>query len=327
MSLFFLLCALSTSPAFAGEQVGTLTHVHGEVKIFSHPARQAPEGPPPHALFEGEHYSVKDAQVGDRVEKGNIVRTATGGRARVVFENGDQFVVHPGTAYRVTWAKDQPVGRAEVKLMYGKIRAVIENGGPRKDLTIKTKAVTMGVRGTDFFVAEGGPDGGTEITVLRGKVKVTPITIGKVVARAAELKPVEVAAGDTAEAALPPKGAAAPVKVTVTRATKEVLTAIQAGTEAAAATPPGDAAIAQRVQKLEKKALETTLKDIRKTDPKLFAQFSSTEPAQAAEELHRKQIESLLPAAPAAPAARKPRRTELEDLGGDAYDRYFKMEQ
>src|SRR4051794_14863358 len=81
--------------AWAGPQVGTLTQTEGSVQLFSHPSKDGVAGPPPHAKFEGTYYSVKDAQTGDRLEQGNILRTQPGGRARVIFDNGDQFHVAP----------------------------------------------------------------------------------------------------------------------------------------------------------------------------------------------------------------------------------------
>ena len=57
--------------AFANDQVGTLTQVQGEVKLFFSPGNEM-KGPSPHALFEGTYYSVKDAVAGSSVQKGNI---------------------------------------------------------------------------------------------------------------------------------------------------------------------------------------------------------------------------------------------------------------
>ena len=77
-------------PSHASDQSATLTQVQGDVKIFTNPGKTA-QGPAPHALYEGQYYSVRDAAPGEKIDKGNIVRAAPGARARVVYENGDQI--------------------------------------------------------------------------------------------------------------------------------------------------------------------------------------------------------------------------------------------
>lgn len=138
-TLFFALVfavLVSIAHAHASPQVATLTQVQGETKLFSHPSKKAPAPQPgvTVALYEGEYYNVKDAEVGDKMERGNILRTAPNGKARVVYDNGDQFNVGPGTAYRVQWSEDSAKATTEVALMYGKFRGIIEKGGPRSKL-------------------------------------------------------------------------------------------------------------------------------------------------------------------------------------------------
>ncbi len=356
-----LICGLNA--AYGGDQVGTLTQIDGVVKIFSNPSKILPKDPAKDggsiALFEGEYFQVRDARIGDRMQKGNIVRTSPQAKARIVFENGDQFNVGPATAYRVTWDKDSVDGRAQVSLMYGKVRGIVEKGGPRSKLFIKTRTATMGVRGTDFFIADDGKDGATEVSIIRGSVEVK--------SSAPRSKPVQVKAGYSVSVVPPPQAAApatdlgssqtgravpggggrgskavAPIdhtivdftpKIELRQTTQEELSAIQKSSSLEAkkttdAAKP-DAAVAQAVEALEKKAVKTTLKDIQREDPKLFAQLkaqSATQPAST-DELNLMAVQKLQVDAPKAPSQRKPYKSELEDLDQGTYDKYFKNVQ
>jgi hypothetical protein len=266
--LVFVAIFLSSAFAWASEQVGTLTQLDGEVKLFSNPAKEL-QGSGPHALFEGQYYTVGDAKVGSRLEKGNILRTAPSGKARVVFDNGDQYNVGTSTAYKVAYEKDVADGKPSVDLMYG----IVAKGGPRSKLQIRTKSATMGVRGTDFYIADGGPTGGTEVTVMRGEVEVKPV-------------------------------AAAASKATVPVTTVK----------------PGFSGEVQ----LEKKALETTLNDVKSYDKKLYAKVDAAK-LDGAEDVNRASVEALMSDAPAAAKNKKPFKSELEDLEKGAYDKYFKI--
>ena len=152
--LFGLLLALSAQ-ADPGIHVATVTDIEGAVTLFSHPAKTSEQGPPPHALYDGTLYSVQPVKQGDRIENGNILRTAPGSKARVIYPNGDQFYVGPQTAYKISWTDADPTGNVNVDLSYGGLRGVVQKGGPLKHLTVHTRAAVMGVRGTDFYIGEG----------------------------------------------------------------------------------------------------------------------------------------------------------------------------
>jgi hypothetical protein len=171
LAALLVFCLLSV-PASAGEpQAGTLAELQGEVKLLTHPGKTV-QGPAPHVLFEGNYYSVQDAKAGMKVARGNVLRTAIGGKVKVLFENGDQFYVGSGTAYKVNWTEGGQGGKKpEINLMYGKIRGVVEKGGPRSGLRIRTSSATMGVRGTDFFHRRqraGGRDPGFRASGIGG---------------------------------------------------------------------------------------------------------------------------------------------------------------
>lgn len=338
------IALMIASPALAGEQVGTLTQVQGDVKLFSHPTKTLPASEPgvTRALFEGEYFVVNAAKPGDKVEKGNIVRTAPNGKTHVVYDNGDQFNVGPGTAYRVNWEADTAKSNTQITLAYGKFRGIVEKGGPRSKLQIRTNSAVMGVRGTDFFIASNGADNSTEVSIIRGAVEVKPA--------APAAKAVEVKAGQSAEiqaaAPMPEKklnGKAAPApatveaKVELRQTTQEDLQSIQKaskiekGRDVASAAAPE---VQKKIAALEKKAVDTTLNDIKATDAKLYAEVSKemarnpkADSLALTEVVNSKSIDSALKTAPKAPEKRKPYKSEMEDLEAGAYDRYFKTVQ
>jgi hypothetical protein len=335
----FCLFAISLpgGAAMASDQVGTITQVDGDVKLFTHPSKKLQEGAASksggsHALYEGEYYVVENAKVGARVEQGNIVRTAPGAKGRVVFENGDQLNVGPGSAMRVFWDKDSKDSKTRLDLAYGKVRGIVEKGGPRSKLQIRTKTATMGVRGTDFFIADGGKDGGTEVSIMRGSVQVQP--------KAAGAKPVEVKQGMSAD--IPPapapvaapktgeKVAAAPAPVQpaveLRKTTQEELVGIQKSSviEKKAGAPAQEAS--PEVAKLEKAAVATTMKDIKVYDPKLYEKIQEQK-LTSTDDINGQVVATLIKEAPKAPEKRKPYKSEIDNLEQGAYEKYFKIQE
>jgi hypothetical protein len=354
LSLLVPVAALGAD--VADDKVGTLTQSEGTVQIFSAPSKTLPEKKEgrARALFEGQYYLVSDARVGDRVENGNVLRTAPGAKARVVFDNGDQFQVGPGTAYRVSWtAPAKEEARTRVELMYGKFRGVVVKEGPRKRMFLRSKSAVMGVRGTDFFVSENPASGETELSVLRGAIDVSPVlpseTDQAAVGREVEVKagmtatvtPVSVAKSSASVEPSPTPDAAAtgtkeiaygkgaPVekpeglpKVDLHRLSKVDLRDID---RAAVVAAPKPADVPPKVAALEKKALEATLEDIRKSDPAHFAKIRPGS-AKSVDDLHHGAVENLMADAPAK-SARKRRKPVLQELEEeqDAYKKYFQF--
>ena len=343
-----------SSCAWAGApQVGTLTQVVNGVKIFSNPGKTA-KGPGPHVLYEGTYYSVKNATVGATVDNGNLLRTNPNAKARVVFQNGDQFNVGGGTAYRVHWKSNSnkaAKSKTQVNLVYGKIRGMISKGGPRSRMKIRTSSATMGVRGTDFFIADAGMKRGTDVSILRGKVRVKP--------NVKKGKPVIVKAGFSAHVETKKVSKKVKVKEKSTtkegtktakveyetvevdeilpvakleKTTKEELIAITRTTKVEVKKEI-EAEVTKEVKaevfKLESKAVQAIVADMKKDDPKLLAKIEKEmSKAEASvediNELQDQAVEKFVEAAPAAPSERKPYISEIDDLEDNIYDKYFK---
>jgi hypothetical protein len=319
---------------FASDQIGTLTQVEGIVKVFSHPtsALKKEEGKT-HALFEGEFFSVEEAKVGTKVDKGYIVQTAPGAKARVVYENGDQFNVGSGTAYKVTWDKEGPQGNTQVNLAYGKIRGIIEKGGPRSKLQVRTRSAVMGVRGTDFFIAQGGGDESTEISVIRGSVEVTAQPKESATAskesksKSVASAPITLKAGYSAAIEAAESSKVKP-QVELRKTTQEEFAGIQKSSTIAKAAldKAPDAETQKNVDQLEKKATATILKDIKAHDHDLYAVLEKQgNKNPTIEELNHASMQVLIKDAPKAPTKRKPYKSEIESIENGAYDKYFKI--
>lgn len=297
-----LAVAVLPEGAFGSEQVATVTSAEGDVRIFTHPSgkgAKTPTGPGPHVLYEGEYYSVRAAVPGDRVERGNIVRTLPGARARIIFDNGDQYHVGPATAFRVFWKQDSAKGEPVLNVTYGKVRGVVSKDGPRRQLRVRTRDATMGVRGTDFFVATGGPDGGTQFTVLRGEVEVRrEAEPGSSRAKDSQA-PVRLKAGYSADLAVEPKGSpaadAAPSPES-RKTTQEELAAIQRASEKVVAAAPELENLPEktltRLKDLEDRALRSTVEDIRRASPTV-AEAVKAEDARSLDELNQRVVSEL----------------------------------
>ncbi len=350
LTAFITLSFAATLTARASTQTASITKLLGDAQIFTHPSKTPHEKKTVDdgsmALFEGEYFLVREAKVGDTVEEGNILRTKVNGRARLVYENGDQIIVAPGTAYRIHWDAKSEKDPA-LDLMYGKVRGVVAKDGPRGKFTIRTKAATLGVRGTDFFVSESNTTGETTLTVIRGSVEMKPVAAGE--------KPVEVKMGFSGTAiGAAPAGAKTPGasehsessvktlekagKIEVKETSKEEFAVVQKASiipvlpkqEIAAMNDPEKKEGADRkIEALEKKALETTAKDIKNYQPELYAKISGSMAGMASvQELNSKSLSNLEVKAPSRPLKRKkPSRKEVDqdlDEDQDPYRQYFK---
>ncbi|HTL12525.1 MAG TPA: FecR family protein [Bdellovibrionota bacterium] len=323
-----LASLLPTHAAFAvgsEDQVGTLTRVEGQVRLLSDPSTSV-QGAGPHARFEGQYYTVVNAHVGDRFKNGNVITTSMAARARLVYDNGDLYTVGPATEFKIKWTEASAAASSpSVDIRYGTLRGVVSKGGPRTHLTIRTKTATMGVRGTEFFVADQGATHQTSLAVLRGAVQMKSDGAAK---------PVEVKSGQTASfhpAVETPAAAAAsqaPPKIEVATTTKEELGTIRSLTTVKAAI--ADAVVADdkkaetvaKAEALEHKAVETALADLKTHAPELAAQVEKSAPADPGE-LEDSTVDHLIEKAPPAPPERKPFGLQLDD-SSDVYKKYFK---
>lgn len=349
-----LLLALWSLELLANEQfVGRIIKISGDVRVFANPSEKI-QGPPPHVLYEGKYYSVAPAKLGMKLDNGNILETGGNAKARVIFKNGDQFNIGEGTAYTISWQEKgtKDSGASVVNMMRGQLRAIVSKQGPRNNMEVKTKFASMGVRGTDFYVEKRGNIGETKLTVLRGEVslKVLPkemptIAENKKIAQPAPIKEVKVQSGFSASFTVPAKVEQAiaqvkqeqkkielpaiaenEIKVEVSKTDKQELTTIQNASVIKVDEKEKqiiDQSTAKEFAELEKKAVETTLEDIKQYDKDLYQKAKQMKNLTVAA-LNEQVVKEIHKTAPAAPG--KPDEAVFKDLETDAYDKYFLIE-
>lgn len=319
MQLSQLILSLLLFPfiATASPFVATVVHTKGQVKILKQPQakslRRRSE-----VLYEGSFYQLQAAKLGQKVKRGEVLQTGPSGRAKVIFANGDQISVGPGSSYHFKM-KNAPGTKAKggvLELFYGKVRAVISQKGPRHNMKVKTRSVVAGVRGTDFFVSERPQ--GTELTVLRGKIEVQ---------QAQDLKKKEIVkTGHTAivkkMASSDQQESKSPITLALALTPKNQLLQIQKAS--VISEPLTKESLSQEVQEtidqLNQKAEQNLIEEIKESAPEIFNKVSGKK--QTSDEINSLVVSELYKQAPAGPEQRKPSAQDLREIG-DVYKKYF----
>ena len=270
--LTFLSACFSFTPALTfaseadAEQQATLTQLTGQVSVLKFPHdKVAGEGV--HVLFKGKYFLYTLAKVGDQVGLGEVVQTKEHSKARLIFENGDQFNVGEMSSFVLArpTKKENPKGPT-LDLAFGRIRAIIDKEGPRNRLKIKTHAVTMGVRGTDFMVSDVGfTSGGAELQVFRGKVELKAPTSSKNTASSTSL----ITRGEAASVTLTENAKQSAPKIVEKKLTQDDLEEAHQKLFVETATLSNSNEVTQ-IKALEAKAVESSLKDLKAENPEIF---------------------------------------------------------
>ena len=304
--------------------------------------------------FENDTYFFRPAKNGDRPANGDVVTTGKDGKVRLIFRNGDQVTVTPGTAFKFSW-DPKTDKNAIAEIVYGDIRAVIQPEGPRSGMKVQTKSAVMGVRGTDFYVSAWSKDAGSKVSVMRGKIALAPKVETPEPTPAAQPgtkntlpvqapkpvvqpKEIEVSAGTTGvvRAAAPATnlsltGSAEPgaLVVEVESTSKQELVVIQNDSKVAkpkqADTAKKADPVAAEIAKLEETSVETTLQDVKRHDPELYAKLLEENKQGKILDTDQVQAETVKKIFVTAPSEKKEtHKPTLEDLdtGGDIYDKY-----
>jgi hypothetical protein len=355
-----LLLVLGPLSLLASERSSTIARIikmRGEVELFTNRSKGVKGTPPPHILYNGHYYSLKRARIGQKVRPHEIIRTGKKSRVRLVFTNGDQYTLGPGTVYEgAPKSKHKRGGGSVVNLLYGKFRAVISKKGPRKELTIRTRNAALGVRGTDLFVSKRGLSGKTKLAVLRGRVEAQSITPPaelpsfkkkKLKAKGVEkLKKVTFPAKPAAKAVVVGSGFSAYVdsipskkssvkskgvgkevigkRITLFKTDKRELVKIQKASKIKVKKSDLkklSPKVVKEIKKLEKRAVENTLEDIKESDPSLFEQIKKQKTKISLESLTTKVVHQNFKKAPE--KVYKPTESDLDDERIDAYETYF----
>lgn len=337
---------------FGAVTSGLISQIEGQVQIFVGKSATV-DGPSPRVMFESAFYTLKEAKLGDRVLGDQIIRTAPGAKAKLVFPNGDSISLGSGTAMRLqdvalkaseNAKKDGTGGSGgapSLNLDYGKIRAIIEKRDPKKRLKISTPSATLGVRGTDFFLVDRGKQGGTELSVVRGSVELAQQQAKG--AKKTEVKPVIVNKGITATIVAPAvthevagsatgtggksgdKASGKDDQSTLVAASGPVLkpTSKQEleAINQVATIKPSTAAVPEEVKKqlevAEAASLKILKQDIKRDDPALYKKIENEKTLSFAD-INKNVVETLKVKAPDRPKNEKPSMTELEEISEEA---------
>ena len=101
ISFLTVLISLST---LASPHVGIIVKMQGNAQLLTNPSTKAPSGGK-NVLFEGVYYKVLNVKLGTKVKNGNILRTNKDSKAKIVFKNGDQFMVGQASAFKIDWSR------------------------------------------------------------------------------------------------------------------------------------------------------------------------------------------------------------------------------
>lgn len=291
LKIFLALAFAASSVSATSPQMATVTAFSGIVELLTHPSRELKENEKlPHARFEGQYYLYREARLGDRVENGTFVRVRVGSKAQLTFDNGDQISLASGTLFRSRWSQDAPSAdqaAPQMDLPYGKVHALISKTGPRSRLKLRSGAMVLGVRGTEFTAQ---PD---RMSVLRGEVQL----------QVAAQPPVAVKENQTAQVAA--TKTAAPVQIA--RTTREELQEIRE-----LARPPEMEAKEKppEVIALEKKATQVAIQDIKEYHPEWAKDLSADETSG---EIRERILERM--------QAQAPSRKSASDIEREAYEK------
>lgn len=315
---FLLLCLMLTSSVYGQTFVGTIVSTSGDVKILKPSKKRGP-----FTLYAGKKLSYKKARIGQKVRQKEILHSGPNGKVKIVYKNGDHLSIGPGTSMTmpILNSKIQKKKSSQLNLYYGKVRAMISKKGPRNKMEVKTPSAVAGVRGTDFFVSHQG-NNQTQLTVLRGEVEVS-----KKIGKNKVSKPISVKTGFTANIE---KNKNEPInqppKIQIEQASKENLLDVQQ--ISSIKEPPTLIAslskeVQQEVENLQKASTHATLEDIKEEDPKMYEKIKDKKITDISS-ISTEVVAKLYKKAPRKDKKKKPSLDEIEGLGDDVYNKYFK---
>jgi hypothetical protein len=330
---FILITLVLASPSYAIDIAAVLSS-KGRVELLI-PSKKAGLGK---VMFEGSIYKLKKLRRGQKVKFGQVVKTGSDGSAKLVFPNGDQLAIGPGSIFQYDQKRTKNNGKSEqiIKLLYGQLRATVSKKGPRANSKVISPTAVAGVRGTDFFISQN-PSKGFDVSVLRGKVAVSKpkkaiknmlkedLKIEKIEVS----KPVDVNVGMTAKikAAPEPKDMAKsevtnePEIIEVEQTSKEELIKVAVVSKSVALTKEEKKELPPELKKLEKVAVKSVIEDIVSYDPEAAKTLDPE--SLSIDEINKTVVVKAVKAAPAAPPKRKLTEDEINALGEDLYKDYF----
>ncbi len=316
MKSLIVCIVLFSLTSFAQTFVGTVVAVQGDVKVLHLPT---PQDHRPFAKMNEQEYAYVQAKIGMKLNPGEIILSGPNGKIKIVYPNGDSFLVGSGSSFVLPAVIDKQADQPKVndgatsvvKMYYGRFRGLISKKGPRNNMRIVTPDAIAGVRGTDFFTRRNASVG-TQLTVLRGDVAFRSTQNLNHV--------VDIKTGYSASTSLKYNTYPHPEE-----ATREEIMAAQNETSVKpnpgtiAKLPPPER---QEIHSLQKKSYEAVMADIKDHNPNLYQQLQK-KGVKNVDQIDRTVVTRLAQNAPAL-KKKKPTREDLERAGQNTYKKYYR---
>ncbi len=309
--LFALIIGITVQASAVEIKEAMVVSFSGLVEIFSALSVESGATEKSFVIYDGKKYVSRRVQPGVKVHPGDILRSGNDGKVKIIYDNGDVFILGNATAFIIPKSIDKGATKeVSSELLYGKMRGMIDKKGPLSGIRIRTQSITSGVRGTDLYMINNPLSENTQVHVLRGEVEVTAISMA-----AKQSEPVFVKTGQKAIA----ESAQPEVKVLIS--TQADLKQMQASTT----TPPPDMKTATpelktKIEELQKVSQEMVMSDIQTTTPEVYKALQAKKPANL-EEISQAMVQDLSKKAPK--GSSKPKLSDFEG-NDDIYKKYFK---
>lgn len=177
--LFTLTIVFIASVEVRAEISGTFTVVKGDVKVTS------------------KNGTTENARVGKKVVPSDVITTGKESKAKIVMSDKNIINISPNTMVVIEkYINDEKRDRREAsfEMLYGKIRATVKQkyDGEKNKFQVKSPAIIIGVRGTDFLLSHNKVEKKSEVVCFQGKV-----VAGVLNPKGEIITPVILAPGDT----------------------------------------------------------------------------------------------------------------------------------
>jgi hypothetical protein len=134
-----LVGLLLASQGFAAPEIGGITEVMGGVEIL-----------------KGGKLPAESARMGDKVNQGDIIRTKSGGKAQIQFNDDSVLTIAPDSRIAINefvYNPEKSERQANIKIFNGLVHTLVNKvfKQEKPDFTVETQTAVIGVRGTDYY--------------------------------------------------------------------------------------------------------------------------------------------------------------------------------
>lgn len=290
----------------------------GTVEIFSALKNDTKSIEKSLVIFDGNKYTSRRVQLGAKIQPGDILRSGNDGKMKIIYDNGDVFILGPATAFTIP-KKIQKDAAPEVssEVLYGKVRGMIDKKGPLSGIKIMTKTAVAGVRGTDLYISYNPLTMKSQVHVLRGEVAVQKLN-----EKLEMTDPNETLVKTGQKAILETKDVTKKdPAIQILSSTQQDLKTIRESTTMSA---PHLQALKKeertQIEQLLKTSQEKIIEDIRVTTPEVYKSLQ-VHKIKTAEDISDIMIQDLSKSAPK--GSSKPKMSDFEK-DEDIYKKYFK---